>query len=451
MMVAGTNKYTDDFYSKVIGSKAYPATIFNSFLGSDDDYEQIRANPTRKSLRTALYGSEYPTGNPQIGVSLGIGLDISLASSRYIYTFGDIIPMVDDFNNLGASQHNFGSLYIDTIHGSYLYSRTLGGANDTLRINMKGSLLPVGANIYDLGHLDSKWTTLYALYLGRDVIGDQSDWIDAGYIKNLEAINLSVSSQINMSQNAKMIFGDGWTISNNQILPPTNDDNYYCSIGSSTLRVTEIWAKKIYQLSEIDLSFSVAVNYNPTAGSGIHEVGATGTLVFTKDPNNGQITVKCVFDNGGGSGGCDWCCNTGTYAQNGTNNRTKASIEKGLDIMNINLATVLAPYFGTFTMTEDIKTDGGWDGRRCEVGVKSKYDEWKDMDCNPGQKFVIDASAQTVQLSTKGTPSDNWFDSNFRETRHLNTRQVLILTDTPSFVLKITGNTVDNVSWEESK
>jgi len=198
----GTDQNKPYFYENVTSIRkedGVPNTIFDSFFATEEKFNAFvntGSDIWRNPVRYSLFGLNQ-TGDPTEEVPLGLGADIMLASSRYIYTFGDIVPMVDGLNNIGSWLHNFGELHIDTIVGSDVYTTTElspGLITDTRHINVNGALLPVN-NYNDLGDVYKRWNVLYAKQLGTNDAGDQSDWIDTGYIKTIN-VNIITAQTI---------------------------------------------------------------------------------------------------------------------------------------------------------------------------------------------------------------------------------------------------------------
>lgn len=160
------------FIEKITGRKGIN-TIFDNMFGYDVWKDMSQSVNTLSSARTALYGAEDVSGHPDgewatsthVNSAKGVCKDILLASARYIYTFGDIIPMVDKFNNLGSRLHRFNRLYVNNIRGDY---------DNKLRI--ESSLVPSAQGVgYSLGGEASVWDALYT-----KSVGTTNSYVDVG-------------------------------------------------------------------------------------------------------------------------------------------------------------------------------------------------------------------------------------------------------------------------------
>ena len=262
MILLGTDQNSANFYGNVTSvypDAGVPPTIFDSFFDSDEKYHQLSnfgQDVWRDPVRYALYGVEQ-TGDPSVPAPLGLGADIMLASSRYIYTFGDIVPMVDGLNNIGSWLHNFGELHIDTIVGSDVYTTTTidGVYTDTRHINIDGALLPV-KTYHNLGSIENRWNILYAKQLGANIAGDQSDWIDTGYIKTVYSNTLNTNNIIvggNLSVNNTTLISTNELVLDNRTTNMTS--NY--SIGNADAWIGSAYINTLYIGRIIGLDTSI--------------------------------------------------------------------------------------------------------------------------------------------------------------------------------------------------
>jgi len=134
--------------SKFVQNIVQGDSFFKKFY---TDYQWIHNTNSGKNLtsiqrlRESIYGNSdaYP-GDFSHGE--GIRKDFILASSRYIYTHGDIVPMIDRFNNLGGPQQGFRSLYVDTIVGAHHTSNKNHYDYEGWRVlNIAADLIPSGS------------------------------------------------------------------------------------------------------------------------------------------------------------------------------------------------------------------------------------------------------------------------------------------------------------------
>lgn len=210
MIYYGTNQNSSNFVSKFTGIADGISTIYNSFF-TEANYDLYGSKAvTIQDVRDDLFG-ENPNGQPTGTNVRGISRDILLTSSRYIYTFGDIVPMVDGLNNLGSWEHNFRDLHIDTIRGSSKNYTKYADDSDSRHVSIDGSLLPV-MSYHDLGSVDHKWDTLYSTFIGSNAGIDKSLWVDTGYIKNLNVDILNVR---------EIVVGNDLKITSNRIYNET--------------------------------------------------------------------------------------------------------------------------------------------------------------------------------------------------------------------------------------
>lgn len=183
MIYYGTNQNSSNFVSKFTGIADGISTIYNSFF-TEANYDLYGSKAvTIQDVRDDLFG-ENPNGQPTGTNVRGIGKDILLTSSRYIYTFGDIVPMVDGLNNLGSWNHNFRDLHVGTING-IKYS----DVDEVYRsLTVNGNIVPLNID-HNIGSKVTPWNTVYTKYLG-----DKINPIDTGYISKLNVSTITAQN-----------------------------------------------------------------------------------------------------------------------------------------------------------------------------------------------------------------------------------------------------------------
>ena len=245
MLINGQRDVTSSDYDEsafinkvVIGDNGNPS-IFKKFF-SESAWNNLNNGSSITSLvdmRNAIYGQDEITDITKRGN--GINKDTLITSSRYIFTNGDILPMVNGLNNLGSYHSRFRDLYIDTIHGAkHSSGRKI---NDVYGDPYNGwNLLYMDADI--VPENSSKKIT-YNLKGERfdvitcDDLGYDNLPIDAGYISKLK-----ISTDITMKSGSNIKFENGWSMDRSSLIN-CNGGGY---IGSSDCKIEEIWVKAIY-------------------------------------------------------------------------------------------------------------------------------------------------------------------------------------------------------------
>ncbi len=228
----GTDKTSKEFVNKFIGYGGVP-TIFDNMFGTLDDGKSSIGSSIRNmdDARVSLYGTINPNGTQNGGSS--INKDIYLASSRYLYTFGDIVPMVDGLNNLGATEHGFNRLYVSEIVG-----QNYVGGTKIPAISMAGSIYPSDKNFVigrDTRIDDDTVDGVRFKELNVDNLGNNLDYIDNSFVSK------TYTNNIILDKNGTLSFNDidSLIISKNQI------SGYIHKIGSEGNRVGTLYVDNL--------------------------------------------------------------------------------------------------------------------------------------------------------------------------------------------------------------
>ena len=155
------------FFNNVTGQNGTD-TIFNKLMPTAEweSTKDTLVGDDVATVRASLYGGNFVTGNPDANNKT----DILLTSRRFIYTFGDIMPMVDGFNNLGANSHGFARLYLERLVGqSYAGDRI----SENRYTEIVGHLYPNrDDSVIGRGPNGNRWAKISV-----DVIGDTNDYV----------------------------------------------------------------------------------------------------------------------------------------------------------------------------------------------------------------------------------------------------------------------------------
>lgn len=213
----------DSFVDNVKGGGDLP-TIFDNLYGRSK-WEANKENLISiNDLRESLFGSVEPTGNPD---SLGDALnhDVLLTSSRFIYTMGDIVPMVDRLNNIGASEYAYNRMYVAEIFGS---GRT---DSDTYPIlGIRGDVYPTasGTKIGRDNRVDNNQGFRWAEF-NSDRLGNNGDWINDAYIQRIKSNRIDMyetadgtKGHIQFNGKGHIGFGSNGTYINNGEIKTSN-------------------------------------------------------------------------------------------------------------------------------------------------------------------------------------------------------------------------------------
>lgn len=249
MIKYGSDQKTQNFVANFTGITSGISTIYNSFF-TEGDYDAYGSTAkTIQDVRDHLFGLN-PNGDPTGTNIRGISRDILFTSSRYIYTFGDIVPMVDGLNDLGSWNHGYRDLHVGTIHGGSLYTtngKTGAEYTDTRHITIDGSLLPV-AWYHDLGSIVHKWDILYAQSLGT-----KAGQIDTGYIRSINSDELILGKTIITS--TELLSSD--VLGYNPELGSTGANYTNFAIGSPTSYINAAYINVLHIGSIVGLDTSI--------------------------------------------------------------------------------------------------------------------------------------------------------------------------------------------------
>lgn len=234
----GESKLTTDFAKRFTGQSG-TSTIFDN-LFTAAKWATVKDEITNiTDARTAMFGSANPTGAHTV-TGNGINNDIVLTSSRFIYTFGDMVPMVDGMCNLGASNYRYRDLYIDTIHGSIFSNTSVGNYFDYTGWN----LLNIDADIVpynDTKKISRNLSGQRFDTINCTNIGVSNDYIDNGYITTL-----SVADELKIAGNTTI----------NSLGFFNNDENF--SIGGQD---PDDYIAKAY-IDELHVNKLIGIDFN---------------------------------------------------------------------------------------------------------------------------------------------------------------------------------------------
>lgn len=190
----GNSDIAKDVANSGIFKKFYDKDVWGEFGDISTKFTSIDA------IRESIYGG-VSVANGYGAVGEGIDKDLLLASSQYIFTNGDILPMVDTLNNLGSYDRRYRELYIDTIHGTKHPDKVV---NDNysyegwnlLKIN--ADIVPNSPTTKITRSLDTTEDPLGARFerIDSKYLGQKSDPIDAGFITTINAKTITATGTI---------------------------------------------------------------------------------------------------------------------------------------------------------------------------------------------------------------------------------------------------------------
>jgi len=206
---ASLNNYT--YTSKLMNIKnAYMLKHVNGLI-TDEDWKYITSTYSiSNSEYTTFSASGWElTSNDTLRKmfmdddNIGINKSLYLTSSKNIWTFGDIVPMIDGVWNLGAEGRAYRTLYITNLVGS-------NGLNSTSHyINVSADLYPthdgqiigrVPSSLSDkFGGITPRWK-----YISADYIGTADDKIEFGFFNNIYS-NQVIAKTISMNDSTILI------------------------------------------------------------------------------------------------------------------------------------------------------------------------------------------------------------------------------------------------------
>jgi len=151
------------------------------YTSFDDGGWELTSN---ESIRKIFYGDADTD-------SISINKSIHLVTAKNIWTFGDMVPMIDGVWNLGKEDHAYRHLYVNNIIGS-------NGLNaETQYINISASLYPTKSD-QTIGRVPSSLSDKYNNerwnIISADYIGTSYDKIETGFFNNIYSTNIFAQS-----------------------------------------------------------------------------------------------------------------------------------------------------------------------------------------------------------------------------------------------------------------
>jgi len=224
-------------------------TIFKKFFSVSDD-DIVESITSLDELRLTMYG-EIDLGlwgdDKYSRVGKGVGRDINLISSRFIHTNGDILPVIDGFNNLGSSGKGFRDLHVRRIMGDWQEGQY---ADIPRHLMLHGDVYP-DLNQSVIGR--NKTTNFRWAEMNADSIGNDKDWCDRGYITNFNTHRLDMREDSKGSKGHLQFhgqghigFGDNGTYINNNTVSTENIMAYHGEF--ETIHVGRISIDSVYDL-----------------------------------------------------------------------------------------------------------------------------------------------------------------------------------------------------------
>jgi hypothetical protein len=155
---------------------------------------------------------------------LGVDKDILFVAGRNIHTYGNVLPLKHNRDDIGALYRGYKKLWVE--HIGYSKSSSTERSN---ALTCDTSFIPNTATL-NLGSITSKWRTLYLTNLGAD----GGFFVDKGYLNNLYANNIYLPALGKIS------------ISNGVIIDGGDIEGTINNIGSQISPVNTIYANNIF-------------------------------------------------------------------------------------------------------------------------------------------------------------------------------------------------------------
>jgi len=143
-------------------------------------------------LREIIYGDAYGGDVKDITTAKGDGInrDVYIAAQRFLFTNGDVVPMIDGLNNLGTHDHRYKDLYIDTIHGAKHAPNTTSGYGGWNLLEIDADIVPVS----DTNKITRSRRGYRFERIDCKNLGQGSDYIDRGYITNIHGESIDADN-----------------------------------------------------------------------------------------------------------------------------------------------------------------------------------------------------------------------------------------------------------------
>lgn len=170
----------DNVLNNVFVQGVVQNTIFKRFYDDSDWISKTNSGGdlrTLSDIRRSIFGQDVIIDINTSGD--GIDKDVLLTSSRYIFTNGDILPMVDGLNNLGSYGNGYRELHIRELIGDWQENDSTTVPRHILfngNVYPSSSGLVIGKN----PTTNFKWGEINSINLGNS-----DDYIDNGYITTI--------------------------------------------------------------------------------------------------------------------------------------------------------------------------------------------------------------------------------------------------------------------------
>lgn len=328
---------------------------------------------------------------------LGDEKDILIMAGRNIHTYGSIVPMVTDRNNLGSKDKIFKNIYINTI---------IGKDENSLQntINVKGNLIPlppVGELFPSIGSTKSKWSEIHCKSLGA-----QSAPILRGFITRLDC------EEINLSDSSKIEFDNGILIESTTMKNITQIGTRKIPVGTlyvDNLIVTNEYTDYKYSDESVEIT---NIKYGTDFKKAIHSLKFYDlTMRYNSLSDSGIITITIKEDKHIATSSDKWSPREGQ-----ANNKHILTLLDNTELKELNIKDggniEFVTKFMTLRQSVHFGSSNGTRTFQAYINKDGKlYGNYKTIDRFKyflSDNAVIAFEDIELQLRFSGKPGDKW-------------------------------------------